>query len=156
VPKDPQLSIWHFSRLSLSVLTTKTNHYTTIEARQAIDAGRGDPRPHEPFVAAGRALIKYVVHRGYRDGIAGLAYAFDRAYYKWLVQVKRWDEARAGTRQARYDRWRDKILAGYTDWDVTEPFEAVPVAANGHNGANLLPKPLKRLTKRIVRVAKSR
>ena len=51
--------------------------------------------------------------RGYRDGFAGLAYMANRAYYKFLRQAKRWDEARSGLRQARYDLMREKILSGY-------------------------------------------
>ncbi len=43
VPKKPQLSLWHFTRLSIDALTAKMNHYTTIEARQANARGRGDP-----------------------------------------------------------------------------------------------------------------
>ena len=151
LPKEEQLSIWHFSRLSLHVLTSKTNHYTTIEARQSIEAGRGDPRAYEPFLGAARSLSKYVLNRGYRDGIAGLAYAADRAYYKFLVQVKRYDEARAGTRQARYDRWRNQILQGYEEWDVeTAEVQAVPVPQNGRNGSRKAVRPLKRLARLVV------
>ena len=72
--------------------------------------------PADPIVSAVVPLAKYVARRGYRDGIAGLAYAFDRAYYKFLVQAKRWDEARAGLRRARYDVRRDRIIAGFEGW----------------------------------------
>jgi glycosyltransferase involved in cell wall biosynthesis len=119
VPKDPDLSLWHFTRQSLATLTEKTNHYTTIEARQAVAAGKGDPRVSRALLAALGSLGKYLVRGVRRDGIAGFAYAMDRAYYKWLVQMKRWDEPRAATRQQAYDEWRDKILAGFDGWDAT-------------------------------------
>ena len=151
LPKDPKLSLWHFTRLSLTVLTEKTNHYTTIEARQQIRAGRGDPHPWNPVLAASRALGKYVLRRGYRDGMAGLAYAFNRAYYKFLVEAKRWDEARAATRQAGYDRWRERILAGYADWDAhTQPVTPVPLGDNGRNGSRAAARSLKRLVNRVT------
>jgi hypothetical protein len=113
VPKDPDLSLWHFTRQSLTALTEKTNHYTSIEARQQIAAGKKDPRVSRALFAALRSLGKYIVRGVYRDGIAGFAYAMDRAYYKWLVQMKRWDEPRAPKRQQEYDEWRDRILAGF-------------------------------------------
>jgi len=113
VPKKPQLSLWHFTRLSIDALTAKMNHYTTIEARQANARGRGDPPGRSWFGAAFREVAVYVYKRGYRDGFAGLAYMANRAYYKFLRQAKRWDEARSGLRQAQYDLMREKILSGY-------------------------------------------
>ncbi|CAN5725413.1 glycosyltransferase family 2 protein [soil metagenome] len=115
LPKDPQLSIWHFSYASLDALTSKTNRYTTIEARQAIARGRPSPKPWRLFPRALRGMwFDYVMRRGYRDGLAGLTYAINRAYYRYLSMAKRWDEREAPGRQARYDRMREKILSGYS------------------------------------------
>jgi glycosyltransferase involved in cell wall biosynthesis len=114
LPKDPRLSIWHFSYASLDSLTHKTNRYTTIEARQAIARGRPSPRTWRLFHRAMRALWSdYFMRRGYRDGMAGLTYAINRAYYRYLSMAKRWDERHAPDRQASYDRMREKILRGY-------------------------------------------
>ena len=137
IPPDPGLSLWHFTRLSLSTLTTKTNHYTTIEADQANAAGRGDPHAWEPLASAVVPLAKYVARRGYRDGTAGLVYAFNQAYYKFLVQAKRWDQARAPQREARYDEWRTKIIDGYADWGTRTP-GAAKVATNATDGRDAL------------------
>ena len=151
VPKDPDLSLWHFTRQSLTVLTEKTNHYTTIEARQQIAAGKGDPRAYAPFVGALKALAKYLVRGVHRDGMAGLAYAMDRAYYKWLAQVKRWDERRAPTRQDEYDRWREQILKGFDDWDpAAQPPEATAIAQNGHGASARALRSAKRLWRRVT------
>jgi hypothetical protein len=133
------------------VLTEKTNHYTTIEARQAIAAGKGDPRGFEPFTGAIRAVGKYLVRRGYRDGMAGLAYAMDRAYYKFLVQAKRWDESRAGTRQAKYDQWREEILTGFANWDPDADLPAASVIAqNGHGSSRSVWRSAKRIVRRAT------
>lgn len=115
LPKSRQLSMWHFARSSLDEIGAKTNRYTTIQARQRVAAGDGDPRWHELFLPAGKELLKYVVKRGYRDGLGGLFYAVDRAYYRFSLQAKRWDEARVPARQARYDESREKILSGFPD-----------------------------------------
>jgi hypothetical protein len=115
LPKRPEISLWHFTRYSLEEIMSKTNHYTSIEARHAIAQGKGDPTALELFWRAGRELAVYVAKRGYRDGLGGLAYAFDRAYYRFLMQAKRWDIPRASRRRARYDRWRERILSGFPE-----------------------------------------
>jgi glycosyltransferase involved in cell wall biosynthesis len=113
VPKDPTRSMWHFSYPTLSGLTDKMNKYTTIEAEQARAEGRGDPRLRDFVSGPLRAFAPYVVRRGYRDGVAGFAYAMSMVYYSFLATAKRWDIARAGSRQAEYDRMREDLLAGF-------------------------------------------
>ena len=119
LPRDPELSMWHFSYTSLESLTDKANRYSTIEARQALAAGRPVPRPHQLFGAAVRGFwSEYVRRRGYRDGMAGLTYAIDRAYRRYLTAAKRWDETRAAGRQAQYDRMRERILSGWGEMEL--------------------------------------
>jgi len=113
LPRRPAISLWHFTRPSLEEIATKTNRYTTVEAMGALRVGRGDPSMRELFWRSFRELAVYGAKRGYRDGLAGLAYVLDRAYYRFLVQAKRWDLPRAATRPARYDEWREKILSGF-------------------------------------------
>jgi (heptosyl)LPS beta-1,4-glucosyltransferase len=152
LPKDPELSLWHFTRQSLAALTEKTNHYTTIEARQAIAADKPEPRARHAFMAALRSIGKYVVRGVHRDGMAGLAYAMDRAYYKWLAQMKRWDERHAGSRQQEYDQWRDRILVGFENWDAEAALPTgAAVAGKGH-GRSASRRAL-RSAKRLVRGA---
>lgn len=141
LPKDPELSIWHFSYASLDSLTEKTNRYTTIEARQAIARGRASPKPWNLFPRAARVLwSEYLMRRGYRDGMAGLTYAINRAYYRYLSMAKRWDEPRAPGRQARYDRMRERLLAGYAETgseDVALPDRSLqPVAGTAGSPAD--------------------
>jgi (heptosyl)LPS beta-1,4-glucosyltransferase len=142
LPKDPQLSLWHFSNLSLEALTEKTNRYTTIEARQSIARGRPVPRPHQLF---GRALrgfwTEYVRRRGYRDGMPGLVYALNQLFYRYLSVAKRWDERHRPARLERYDRMRERILAGFADGGGAAPPEDGPSAvAAGDVEAARLPR----------------
>ncbi len=113
LPKSPDVSLWHFTRLSLEDIATKTNRYTSMEAATALREGRGDPSGLHLFWRSFREIGVYVAKRGYRDGLGGLAYALDRAYYRFLLQAKRWDIPRAAARQKRYDLWREKILRGF-------------------------------------------
>lgn len=113
LPKRPQLSVWHFTRLSLEDIMTKTNRYTTIEAQHSIDEGSGDPSRRELLWRSFREIGVYVAKAGYRDGLGGLAYALDRAYYRFLKQAKRWDIPRAAKRRTLYDRWRERILSDF-------------------------------------------
>lgn len=115
LPRSSAISLWHFTRVSLESVAEKWNRYTTIEARRAIENGQGDPRMFELFSDALRELVVYVVKRGYRDGIGGLAYAMSRSYAKFLLAAKRWDQPRSGLRQARYDALREHILRGFGD-----------------------------------------
>ena len=51
--------------------------------------------------AAARNLWdEYLRGGGHRDGTAGLAVAVTRAYYRFLVLAKTWDEAAAADRPA--------------------------------------------------------
>ncbi len=113
LPRRPEVSLWHFTRLSLEDIMAKTNRYTTMEAATALAEGQGDPSARELFLRAFREIGVYVARRGYRDGLGGLAYALDRAYYRFLTQAKRWDIPRAARRRAKYDRWRERILAEF-------------------------------------------
>ena len=115
LPKKPEVSLWHFAQLSLEDVISKTNRYTTIEATGALAMGRGQPTAKEIFWRSFRELGIYVAKRGYRDGLDGLAYALDRAYYQFVKQAKRWDIPRAAKRRAHYDRWRERILTGFPE-----------------------------------------
>jgi glycosyltransferase involved in cell wall biosynthesis len=115
LPKQPELSLWHFTRLSLEDIAAKTNRYTTIEATTALERGAGDPSASQLLWRSFREIGVYVAKRGYRDGIGGFAYALDRAYYRFLLQAKRWDLQRAPQRRARYNAWRERILSGFDD-----------------------------------------
>ena len=44
--------------------------------------------------------------------MAGLTYAINFAYYRYLTVAKRWDEQHASGRQATYDEMREQIVSG--------------------------------------------
>jgi hypothetical protein len=112
--------MWHFAYPSAESLTAKTNRYTSIEARQALAAGRDDPSVRELLWAPIRAALVYIAKLGPRDGMAGLIYAVDRAYYGFMSAAKRWDEKRNPTRQGEYDRMRRDLLAEYGPIEAPE------------------------------------
>jgi len=113
VPRDPDLSMWHFTFQSIAGMVDKSNRYTSIEARQAIEAGNDKVRVTSLFIEPLKIFGVYLMRRGWRDGLAGLAWTFDRMYYRFLSLIKRWDERQVPTRQNEYDKMREEILAGF-------------------------------------------
>ena len=111
--KDPSVSLWHYSYTNLGGLTEKMNKYTTIEAEQALGDGRGDPSKLDLVKSPMRALAPYFLRGGYRDGMAGFAYAMNTAYYAFLKEAKRWDQTRSGERQKSYDEMREELVSGF-------------------------------------------
>jgi hypothetical protein len=77
--------------------------------------GRGGPRLHELLLSPIRALGPYVTRHGYRDGLAGLFYAANAAFYAFMRTAKRWDQARIADRQPRYDRVRERLVSGFDE-----------------------------------------
>jgi (heptosyl)LPS beta-1,4-glucosyltransferase len=113
IPPDPDRSMWHFTFLSIHNMVDKTNRYTTIEAQQALEAGKGRPGVRELIMGPLSTIGVFILRRGYRDGMAGLAWIVDRMYYRFLASMKRWDQMQSPHRQAQYDEMRDKILSGF-------------------------------------------
>jgi glycosyltransferase involved in cell wall biosynthesis len=116
IPRDENLSLWHFALPSVATMVEKTNRYTTIEGRQGLEGGRGSPGALELIARPLRALAPYIVRRGYRDGMAGLAYTVDRMYYSFLSAMKRWDESNAPMRMEQYDQMREEIVSGFSSF----------------------------------------
>ncbi len=129
LPAERELAIWHFSYRDVSSLVDKVNHYTTIEARQAVERGaRPVRRPVDLLRGPTRYLWRqYLRGGGHRDGMTGLIMAMTRAYYHFLIAAKRWDEPRRMDRIAAFDRIREELLAGFearSDGTVDAPDHA--------------------------------
>lgn len=111
LPADARLAIWHFSYLSLEDYVGKVNRYSSIEARQLISAGAPRPSLAQLFGKPVYELVaRYVRRGGYRDGRQGLVLAISRAYYRFLLRAKLWDEPLIESRRRRYDAMRDRLL----------------------------------------------
>lgn len=112
----------------------KFDRYTSMEARQHVDAGGIPAQPIEFFLAPVRWLWShYIRQRGYRDGVSGLIVAIARAYYAFMLAAKTWDLARVDRRMDDRDRLRSKLLAGYPTATPITPAvpkaESIPVEA---------------------------
>lgn len=118
LPRDPKISMWHFTLPTVAGMVERSNRYTSIEARQALAEGAGEPRLFELLWQPVRGIAPYIMRRGFRDGMAGLVYAIDQMYYRWLTVVKRWDELESPRRQPRYDRMREDIVSGFAPADL--------------------------------------
>jgi glycosyltransferase involved in cell wall biosynthesis len=111
LPWTEQMAIWHYSYHSLEDLVEKSNRYSSVEARQAGTKRSSRANPLGMLRAAGRNLWdEYLRDGGYRDGTAALAVAVTRAYYRFLVLAKTWDEPAARHRVADYERSKRELL----------------------------------------------
>jgi glycosyltransferase involved in cell wall biosynthesis len=140
LPRSPKLALWHFTRLSVATMVDKTNRYTTIEARQALAEGRAKVSAFQLIYQPLATFAVFLRRRGYRDGMAGLAWVVDRAYYRWLSLVKRWDESEVDKRPAEYDRQREEIVSRFAP--AGPPITGQPPAATdlvdiGANGRDV-------------------
>ena len=103
LPWREEMAIWHYSYHSLGSLVEKSNRYSSVEAPAGAKRNR-KARPL-PMLRAGAQNLwdEYIRGRGYRDGTAALTVAVTRAYYRFLVLAKTWDEPGAGDRLTEYD-----------------------------------------------------
>ena len=120
LPWREEMALWHYSYHSLEDLVEKSDRYSSVEARQAGLKRTRRARPIGMVRAAARSLWdEYLRGGGYRDGTAGLAVAVTRAYYRFLVLAKTWDEPSAARRLEAYERSKRRLL-GLPD----EPLDA--------------------------------
>jgi hypothetical protein len=110
LPDRPELSLWHFSYMSVEEEVAKFNRYSTLEGRQVAERGETP----SPFIMVLQMLafllLRYVRGRGYRDGTAGLAVAMVRAFNRFLVAVKAWDEPQLPARRARVQAAKEHLV----------------------------------------------
>jgi glycosyltransferase involved in cell wall biosynthesis len=115
LPADPKLALWHFSYPSVEKLVDTVNRYTTIEAEQRTARGRRPIQGPTGAVRAGAAYLwrEYLRCRGYRDGTAGLIVALARGWYRFLIEAKRWDQARVAGGRQREIALRTQLAEGF-------------------------------------------
>ncbi len=109
IPAREDVALWHYSYDSFDDLLEKTNRYTTVEARQRAKVRRTTARGM--FRSAIKSFWReYVRGGGVRDGMTGLSVAVVRAFYRFLVEVKSWDESARRTRLADYEDSKARLL----------------------------------------------
>jgi glycosyltransferase involved in cell wall biosynthesis len=115
LPADPKLALWHFSYPSVEKLLDTVNRYTTIEAQQRTARGRRPIQGPTGALRAGAAYLwrEYLRGSGYRDGMAGLIVGLARAWYRFLIEAKRWDQARIVSRKEREVALRTRLASGF-------------------------------------------
>jgi hypothetical protein len=91
VEPRPEWAIEHHPFLSTHQYVDKLNRYSSLEARQHVGPDRTSPA--RAAAHAGRDfLARYLKMRGYRDGAVGLHYCLTMAAYRYLSEVKVWEQ----------------------------------------------------------------
>ena len=109
IPGREDHALWHYSYDSFDDLMEKTNRYTTVEARQRKRLRRASVRGL--FRGAVKSFWgEYIRGGGLRDGSTGLSVAVIRAFYRFLIEVKTWDEPARLSRLAEYEDSKAQLL----------------------------------------------
>lgn len=112
---DEGTTLVHFNYADLADFFDRMNRYTTIEAAQ-------DPVESRlpPYRAAGQAIrewaVRFIWHRGYKDGWRGFYLSCFMAMYRLAVHAKQSERRECGPRdevEAHYLREAERVLSGY-------------------------------------------
>ncbi len=87
---DEENAIIHHNYDSISQFISKLDSYTSVEAQQAGEAFKTENLIKKP---ADEFISRYFSHKGYKDGIHGLALSSLMAFYIFAVQLKLWEKS---------------------------------------------------------------
>ncbi len=91
IPAGNGAEIHHHNYSSVAEFLTKTNRYTDLQARMLLEKGRPF-RWYKLFYHPLKEFwLRYVVRRGWRDGLHGLVFSLLMAVYYLLVYAKLWE-----------------------------------------------------------------
>ncbi len=82
------LAVVHFEFLDIEEILEKYDRYSTIEARQAFDAGRRTGPVRVLAEALREFLRRYVRGQGFRSGWRGLRFCLFKAFYRFSTETK--------------------------------------------------------------------
>lgn len=80
--------IFHYSWDDLTDLFNRVNRQSTLEAQKWIQTGRKMWAIHALWRALDRFVRKYIMKKGYKDGVIGFAMAYKESVYQLLSWLK--------------------------------------------------------------------
>jgi glycosyltransferase involved in cell wall biosynthesis len=89
--------IFHYCWEDIADVFSRMNNQSTLEAQKWIQTGRTMWAFHAFWRAADRFVRKYIMKKGYRDGVIGFALAYKESVY----QLVSWAKHREMLRQAK-------------------------------------------------------
>lgn len=108
LPPTQDLCLTHFAYVDLSDWAQRSDRYTTIEARSALESSAHAPKTSRVLMSALKAFLDgYVRQRGFRDGWRGLHTALALASYRLTVGLKAQQLARVGDAAEVRRRYRE-------------------------------------------------
>jgi len=90
-PKMEKLAIIHYNYDSVEQFTERSNRYTTLELEKYIERGIKFSLPYMLLRAEGEFIKRYILKKGYKDGLHGFIYALLLAIYELLCYIKLWE-----------------------------------------------------------------
>lgn len=119
LPADPTLAIVHLNYLDVEDFLERLNRYTSIEAVQAHARGERARWARTLAGALREWVVRYVRHRGYRDGWRGFYLALLMAMSRIATQAKLAELESTGGRERVLEGYRttaERVLADYEGW----------------------------------------
>ncbi|MCA1668798.1 MAG: glycosyltransferase family 2 protein [Thermomicrobia bacterium] len=116
LPYRPEHVIVHFNCRDVTEFIDKLNHYTTIEATQALARGERSTPARALFQALKTFFGRYIYPKGYRDGWRGFYFSLFMACYRLMIHAKLEELRRIGARdemEARYQEEAERLLTAY-------------------------------------------
>lgn len=113
LPYRPGASLVHFNYLDTSHFLAKLDRYTELEADRLEPAGWSTAGVLWAMVR--EFGVRYVLRRGYREGMRGLHVSLLMVIYRYLSHAKVWERQHVGRRpeiEAHYAREAERWLAG--------------------------------------------
>jgi hypothetical protein len=94
-PASPANAIVHHNYATIGEWVERNNRYTDFEVDRFLAIGRKPSLLRLLAAPPARFLNVYIRHRGFRDGLHGLAIAILMACYAAIVELKLWERRRA-------------------------------------------------------------
>jgi glycosyltransferase involved in cell wall biosynthesis len=91
LPEEEQFAILHHHYDSVSQFILRLNRYTDVQAKNLKDEGLDFQWTDLVQKPLGEFLSRYFAHRGFEDGLHGLALSFLQAFSFLVVYLKLWE-----------------------------------------------------------------
>jgi len=90
-PKREDLAIIHYNYDTVEQFIARSNRYTTLELEKFIERGIKFSLPYMIFRAKGEFIKRFILKKGYKDGLHGFMFALLLAIYELLCYIKLWE-----------------------------------------------------------------
>ncbi len=89
--KRQELAIVHYNYDTIDSFLSRTNKYTTLELEKLLKRNKKFSLTYTILRSFGEFIKRYILKKGFLDGIHGFILAVLLAYYEFLTYIKLWE-----------------------------------------------------------------